>query len=99
MNDLTSENIFQIIGLIAVLLIGGGTLFGVFKKMKGGFGPQNLSVTIIILVAIFVMIAGLVKTEYFNNAIGILGAIVGYIFGFSNSKNVANEPQNPQIDQ
>jgi len=46
-----------------------------------GFGPQNLRVVILIVVATFVSILGIVQPLNTNAAFGILGAIAGYLFG------------------
>jgi hypothetical protein len=85
-----NENIAQLIGFALVALIGSGTLIGAFYKMKGGFGPQNLRVVILILVAIFVMFAGCIKLDLLTNALSILGTIIGYIFGVSSSEKKDN---------
>jgi Flp pilus assembly pilin Flp len=98
MNNITIEH-FQILGIIAVLLFGGGTLIGVFRRMKGGFGPQNLRVIVIVLVATFVMLAGCIKPEYLNTAIGILGAIIGYIFGISRDAGVQATTENSKTQE
>lgn len=69
----------QVIWIVAVL--GGVALAGAFWRMKGGFGPFNLRVVGIILVATFVSLLALVKDGSLNASIGILGAIAGYLFG------------------
>ncbi|WP_095128652.1 hypothetical protein [Pseudomonas sp. Irchel s3h14] len=69
----------QIIWIIAA--IGGATLAGVFWKMQGGFGPMNLRVVGIVLIAILSSLLAVAKTSDFSAAIGILGAIAGYLFG------------------
>lgn len=68
--------------LIVVGLIGGGTLIGVFKKMKEGFGPYNLKVVGIVLVAtLAALLAILPSGNSTSAAMGVLGAIAGYLFG------------------
>lgn len=64
-----------------ISILGAGTLFGVFWKMKGGFGPFNLRVVGIVLIAILATLLGIVKDDQITAAIGILGAIAGYLFG------------------
>jgi hypothetical protein len=68
-------------GLWIVAVIGTGTLAGAFWRMKGGFGAFNLRVIAIILIATLVSILAIVNTQSLNAALGILGAIAGYIFG------------------
>jgi hypothetical protein len=99
MNNITVEEIKSISVIIAVLLIGGGTLIGAFKRMKGGFGPQNLRIVVIILVATFVTLAGFVNPNYLNAAIGVLGAIVGYIFGVSRDPNKQDGAESSKGDE
>lgn len=66
-----------------VASIGTIALIGSFIKMKGGFGPNNLRVIVIIVVAIFATLLALVKESSLTAAMGILGAIAGYVFGTS----------------
>lgn len=76
----------QTIGTIGILVIAAIALIGSFKQMKPGFGPFNLRVIGIILVATFATILALVDTGRVNAAIGILGAIAGYLFGFQKTQ-------------
>lgn len=64
-----------------VAVLGAGTLFGVFWKMKGGFGPINLRVVGIVLIAVLVCLLSLAKSSDMTAAMGILGTIAGYLFG------------------
>ncbi|MBC8491293.1 MAG: hypothetical protein H8D42_01900 [Candidatus Marinimicrobia bacterium] len=73
------ENIYWLIIIIAA--IGIGSLVGVFVKMKPGFGPFNLRIIGIIIVATFVSLLALYDIKSISAAMGILGAIVGYLFG------------------
>jgi len=73
------------ISVIGILLISVVALIGSFKQMKPGFGPFNLRVIGIILVATFATILALIDNGKISAAIGILGAIAGYLFGFSNN--------------
>ena len=61
------------------------TLIGAFVLMsdseKKGFGPNNLRVVGIILVATFATVLALYDADSITAAMGILGAIAGYLFG------------------
>jgi hypothetical protein len=64
-------------------IIGGfGTLTmaGVFWKMNPGFGTFNLRVVGIVLVAVLAALLG-INQNSITAAMGILGAIAGYLFG------------------
>ena len=56
-------------------------LIGAFVKMKPGFGPFNLRVVGIILVGTFAALLALTDSQSMTAAMGILGAIAGYLFG------------------
>ncbi len=71
----------QITALIGVLLLGAIALIGAFRQMKPGFGPFNLRVLGIIMVAVFATVLGVIDDGKVTAAIGILGAIAGYLFG------------------
>lgn len=73
----------QLLGIIGIFVFGGGALYFSFKQMKPGFGPFNLRVVGIIVVATFAAVLGVSDPEKFNQAMTILGAIAGYLFGFS----------------
>ncbi|HLC77558.1 MAG TPA: hypothetical protein VJH92_00345 [Candidatus Nanoarchaeia archaeon] len=62
-------------------MIGVITLVGIFIRMKDGFGPFNLKVVGIVLVAILSSLLALKDSGSLTAAMGILGAIVGYLFG------------------
>ena len=64
-----------------ISVIGAATLFGVFLRMTPGFGPYNLRVVTIVLVATFASLLGLRDGSAITAAMGILGAIAGYVFG------------------
>lgn len=76
----------DIYALWMIAVIGAGCLAGVFVKMKGGFGPFNLRAVGLVLVAVFATLLALTKTDSLNAALGILGAIAGYLFGADSSK-------------
>jgi len=72
----------QTIAISGVLVLGAIALVGAFKQMKPGFGPFNLRVLGIIIVAVFATTLGIIDNGKISSAIGILGAIAGYLFGF-----------------
>ncbi len=67
--------------LVFITVIGVITLVGIFIRMKDGFGPFNLKVVGIVLVAILSSLLALKDSGSLTAAMGILGAIVGYLFG------------------
>tara|TARA_X000000950_G_C13845004_1_gene631912 strand:+ start:1350 stop:1592 length:243 start_codon:yes stop_codon:yes gene_type:complete len=75
------EKFYIIVGLVAI--IGIGALIVINKKMKEGFGNYKLKVYGITLVSLFVVILAISSIESTNSSptYGILGAIVGYLFG------------------
>ena len=70
--------------LVAVLGVVG--LGGVFTKMKRGIGPQNIKAIGILFVAVLVALLAISGAES-ESALGILGAIVGYLFGKDTSSD------------
>ncbi len=79
----------QLLWIIAAF--GFTTLVGIFLKMKSGFGPFNLRVVGLVIVATFSTLLALTKTESLNAAMGILGAIAGYLFGIKDSLDKGKE--------
>lgn len=77
---LTDEHRLWIVTFL-VALFGAGTMFGVFRRMQGGFGPFNLRAVGIVLVATLAALLGTVGVDTRAAAIGILGAVAGYLFG------------------
>ena len=73
-----------IVWIIAVF--GLVTLFGVFYRMQGGFGPFNLRAVGIVMVATFAALLAMKDRSSLTAAMGILGAIAGYLFGIRDSK-------------
>ena len=61
-------------------------LIGAFVKMKPGFGPFNLRVVGIILVGTFAALLALTDSQSMTAAMGILGAIAGYLFGIKDKE-------------
>lgn len=71
--------------------LAAGTLVGVFFKMKPGFGPMNLRVVGIVLVAFLSSILAISHPDTLNAAMGILGAIAGYLFGATDKEKSSPE--------
>lgn len=61
--------------------IGLLSLLGVFCRMQNGFGPFNLRAVGIVLIATFSALLALKDGSSLTAAMGILGAIAGYLFG------------------
>jgi len=61
--------------------IGAVALIGVFFRMTKGFGPFNLRAVGIVLIATFAALLALRDAGSLTAAMGILGAIAGYLFG------------------
>lgn len=75
---------FDYVLICCILLIGSGVLIGVFRKMKDGFGEYNLKVVLLTTIVIFTTLLA-VYTKRLDATLGILGAIVGYLFGVNAS--------------
>ncbi len=59
---------------------------GIFGTKKEGFGPNNLKITGILLVATFATLIAFIDSGMRTAAIGILGAIAGYLFGIKDNQ-------------
>lgn len=70
-----------------------GVLAGVavVKQMKGGFGKNNTRIFGIILVATFTTVLALATGDNISAAMGILGAIAGYLFGVTTSSSESDK--------
>ena len=75
------------IGLIAVILFGILAGIAAIIKMQGGFGKNNTRVFGIILVATFTTVLALSTGDNVSAAMGILGAIAGYLFGVTTTNS------------
>lgn len=64
-----------------VAVLGAGTLIGTFWRMKEGFGPNNLRILGIVLIASLASLLAIAKADSLTAAMGLLGAIAGYLFG------------------
>lgn len=60
---------------------GALALIGVLVRMKPGFGPFNLRVIGLVVVATLASVLAVIDGNALTPAIGILGAIAGYLFG------------------
>ena len=59
----------------------GSPVIGAFRNMVKGFGPYNMKILGIILVATFSSLLAINHEDGMTSTMGILGAIVGYLFG------------------
>jgi len=73
----------QLMWIFAAL--GALALIGAFFKMTKGFGPFNLRIIGIVLIATFASLLGLRDGGSLTASMGILGAIAGYLFGLKDS--------------
>lgn len=75
-------------GIAIIVIVGFGTfaLNKIFKQMKEGFGIFNVRITGIVVVATFACILAVLSPSTESAAIGILGAIVGYLFGYGSKE-------------
>ncbi|WP_163835894.1 hypothetical protein [Spartinivicinus ruber] len=72
----------QNIAVLSVLGFGVFAIIQIFNHMKKDFGVFNIRITGIVIVATFSTILAVLNPSTDNAAIGILGAIVGYLFGY-----------------
>lgn len=77
--------------LLIVALLAFGALCGVFWRMNGGWGPQNLRAVGLTIVASFATLLALRDSGSVTTAYGILGAIAGYLFGVKDSSSSDKE--------
>ncbi|MEN3111141.1 hypothetical protein ACFONG_04695 [Uliginosibacterium paludis] len=70
------------LAILAVVGFGVFAMVKVFKHMKDGFGPFNVRITGIVIVATLTSILAVMNPSGESAAIGILGAIAGYLFGY-----------------
>jgi len=74
----------QLLWIIAML--GAIALVGVFVRMERGFGPFNLRAVGIVFIGTVSALLALKDASSLTAAMGILGAIVGYLFGIKDPK-------------
>jgi hypothetical protein len=70
-------------GVLVFGLLVIGAAFYTFWRKGQGFGINNLRVVGLILVSTFASVLALTNAPNLNIAIGLLGAIAGYLFGVS----------------
>jgi len=85
-NLISTMNFNRSLAVLAVLGFGIFAMNKVFSHMKDGFGIFNVRITGIIIVATFVSILAAMNPTGESAAIGILGAIVGYLFGYGSKE-------------
>jgi hypothetical protein len=73
------------LAILAVVGFGVFVMVKVFGHMKDGFGSFNVRITGIVLVATLASILAVMNPSGESAAIGILGAIAGYLFGYSSN--------------
>ena len=93
---LSEMNFNRSIAIIAVLVFGLFALCKVFNHMKKGFGQFNVRITGIVIIATFASILAVLSPTIENGAIGILGAIAGYLFGYGSKTDSNNDPKKVQ---
>lgn len=74
---------------LAISIIAAGSLIGVFLKMEGGFGPNNLKVyglTLVVSIGALLAVSE-VTGESLTVCFSLLSAFAGYLFGIGNSQN------------
>jgi hypothetical protein len=81
-----------------IAILGAGALIGVFYRMKGGFGPQNLRAFGIVLIGTFATLLATKCDGSITAAMGILGGIAGYLFGTKDPETPKN-PEAPKISE
>ena len=83
------------LAIIAIFSFGLIALKSVFGHMKPGFGTFNVRIVGIVIVATLVSILAVLAPSTESAAIGILGVIAGYLFGYvekpdSNKSDASN---------
>lgn len=71
----------QVWAFCAVLVVGLGSLILLGCKMKEGLGPFNLRAIGIVFVGTLSALLGIYDSSALAAATGVLGAVVGYLFG------------------
>ena len=82
LKTLAEMNLNRGLAILAVLGFGILAMVKVFGHMEKGFGPFNVRITGIVIVATLASILAVLSPTFENGAIGVLGAIAGYLFGY-----------------
>ena len=72
--------------LVGIFLLGGGTLFGIFKTKTAGFGRYTTSailLSLVIVVSAMLLVAGMIDGAIFVN---IAFAVTGFAGGIVTAK-------------
>jgi hypothetical protein len=73
--------------------LGAIALIGVFYRMKPGFGPTNLRVVGLVLLATLAGLLAAADSAAVSAAMGIFGSIAGYLFGMKDK----DQPSPPTV--
>jgi hypothetical protein len=109
-NNTTGENAMQTTAFYLFFILGLVALLGTLWKMSNGISVMNLRAIALIVIGTFVALLAIAIPESFNASFGILGVIIGYLFGTSGSKsnisgskiensNIAGRDINQRIDE
>ena len=85
MSTLVAIKLWYLAGL--VVIFGLVVVGGIFAKMNRGIRQQNLKAIGITLVAVLVSLLAIATENALEAALGILGAIAGYLFGKDSSSD------------
>ena len=95
-SDASSVLDWYVVSVVAV--IGTVTLAGVLWKMKPGFREYSLRAVGIVFVATLVTLLASSEDGYRDSAMGILGAIAGYLFGKDAQNPASGKPGDREPD-
>ena len=79
------QQLIWIIGGIGALTMAG--IFASFWRRGQGFGPVNLRAVGIVMVGTFAALLAVQGGGGLTAGIGLLGAIAGYLFGFTDQRS------------
>jgi len=85
----------QIAGVLAVVLVFGGALYGFFKTKSDGFGKYTLSVLILTLVLFVASLAFALGKLELNPLANVLFAVAGYAGGLLTGKSEKADTNSP----
>ena len=70
---------------IMITSFGALALAGAFWRMNRGFGPSNIKVIGIVVIATFASLLAAEDSNAMTAVMGLLGAIAGYLFGLKDA--------------